>query len=183
MRTLSPTVMSPSTAAPDPIDHVVADRRVTLLALQRGSTQSDALVDRHAVPDDGRAADHDARSMVDEESLADRGTRMDVDAGHAVDHVAQEARQQRDAAPPQRMDDAMRGEGVKARIRKEDVEPAIGRRIALDRRTQVGEERRERRTHGIASYEPARTSGGFCGWIVWKGSPPGPCTIGSSPRP
>jgi hypothetical protein len=44
--------------------------------------------------------------------------------------------------------------GVKAGVREKDVEPAFSRRVAFNRRTEVGEKRRERVTHGIAPYEP-----------------------------
>jgi hypothetical protein len=52
------------------------------------------------------------------------------------------------------MDGPMCRDGVKAGIREKDVEPAFSRRVPFYRRAEVGEKRRERVTHGIASYEP-----------------------------
>jgi hypothetical protein len=76
--------------------------------------------------------------VVDEEPTPDRCAGVDVDPGPEVDDLAQQPRQNRHPPAPQRVDRAMRDDRVESGIRKDDVEPAVGGWIALDRRTQVG---------------------------------------------
>src|SRR5215217_1355606 len=86
---------------------VVLNRGVALLVgqglLHHEGAQRDALIDGHVVADDGRLADDDARPMVDDEAAADGGARVDVHAGALVGVLGEQARQQREAEPVQRV--------------------------------------------------------------------------------
>ena len=62
----SPTLIGPSSLAPEPDDHVVAHGRMALAALEAGAAERHALVERHVVADLGGLADHHAGPVVDE---------------------------------------------------------------------------------------------------------------------
>ena len=59
--------------------HIVADGRVTLARILARAAESNALIERHVVPDLRRFADDYARAMVDEEAMADLCGRVDFD--------------------------------------------------------------------------------------------------------
>ena len=79
----APTMIGPSTCAPEPMITLSLDRRVALAgdAVGRvGAAQGDVLVDGDVVADLGGLADHD-EAVVDEEIAADLRAGMDVDRG------------------------------------------------------------------------------------------------------
>ena len=79
-----PTVIGPSSLAPEPIVTLSLDRRVALAGREAGAAERDALVERDVVADLGRLADHDAHAVVDEQPVADAarpgGSRCPVSA-------------------------------------------------------------------------------------------------------
>ena len=65
-----PTVIGPSSFAPEPIVTLSSTVGCRLPRGEAGAAERDALVERHAVADLRRLADHDARAVVDEEVAA-----------------------------------------------------------------------------------------------------------------
>ena len=66
-----PTVIGPSSLAPEPIVTLSSHRRVALAGRKAGAAERHALIQRHVVADLGRLADHHAHPVVDEEAVAD----------------------------------------------------------------------------------------------------------------
>ena len=120
---------------------VIAKRRVPLGMLQRRAAERDALIDRHVVTDDGRAADNHAGAVVNEKPPADRRAGMNIDPGRPMHELGDESRENRDLLLPERVNDAMDRDRVEAGIRQQDVEPSLGGGVALNGRAQIGEKR------------------------------------------
>ena len=77
----------------------------------------------------GGLADHHAGAVVDEEAAADGGAGVDLDLGEEAADLRDHARQQRDAPAIELVREAVRQDGVEARIAEEDLDDALGRRV------------------------------------------------------
>ena len=122
-------------------DHVVLDGGVPLglreALLDEQRAQRDALEHPHAVPHDGRLADHDARPVVDGEGVADLRAGVDIDAGLAVGHFGEQTRDERDALAVEAVRQPVHGRGVETGVGEDDLVDALGRRVARGRRLGV----------------------------------------------
>ena len=114
---------------------------------EAGAAERHALVDRAVVPDLDGLADDDAHAVVDEESAPDGRTRMDLDAGQKARDVREPAREDRNAPAMEPVDEAMGGDGLKAGIRQDDVEPSANGGIAFERGAEVAKKRIEGSGH------------------------------------
>ena len=92
----SPTLIGPSTCAPEPMMTPDRKRRVALAADaggRVGAAQRDVLVDGDVVADLGGLADH-GEAMVDEEVRADLRAGMDVDRGQQAREMVDQPREE-----------------------------------------------------------------------------------------
>ena len=78
-----PTVIGPSSLAPEPIVTLSSTVGWRLPLREAGAAERDSLIERHAVADLGRLADHHAAAVVDEELVPDARRRMDLDVRSA----------------------------------------------------------------------------------------------------
>ena len=116
-----PTVIGPSSLAPEPIVTLSSTVGWRLPACEAGAAQRDALEQGHAVADLGRLADHDPGAVVDEEVAPDARGRMDLDPGHDAARVRQQARHERHVGLVQRVRDPVREDRVHARVGEQDL--------------------------------------------------------------
>ena len=105
------------------------------------------LVDGAAVADLDRLAEDDAHPVIYEHALADRRSRMDLDAGEKADEIGEKARKERHARTMERVNQAMRLEGLKSGIEQNDLEPVARGGVAFERRAQIGEKGLKRPRH------------------------------------
>jgi hypothetical protein len=103
-------------------EDVVAEGGVALAADLASATESNALVDRDVVPDDGGFANDDTHAVVDEEAAADDGAGVDLDAGPEAGDLGHEAGEELEAPAPEPMIDAMNPDGLEAGIAEQDHE-------------------------------------------------------------
>ena len=89
-----------------------------------------ALVDLDVLADDGGFPDHHAGAVVDAEPLADGGAGVNVDAGAQVGVLGQDARQDRDPQPVQRVRHAVDVDGEEAGVGGDHLVDALRCRIA-----------------------------------------------------
>jgi hypothetical protein len=131
---------------------VVAERRVALAALEAGAAEGHALVERHAVADLGRLADHHAGAVVDEE-LAPIFAAGWISTRSPSGSVGDRARQQRHPGLEQRVGDAVGEQRLHPGPAGEDLEasrrPAPrGRGRARRRRRRAPRDSRFQPIHG-----------------------------------
>ena len=128
-----PTVIGPSSLAPDADRDVVLDGRVALAGGEAGAAQRDALEQGHAVADLRRLAHHDAGAVVHEEVAPDPGRGMDLDAGHDAARIRQQTRHERHVGIVQRVGDPVSEDRVYAWIGEQDLRGADrpGGRVAI----------------------------------------------------
>ena len=88
----------------------------------------------------GAGTHHHAIAVVDKEACADAGTGMDVDLCHAARHKRNPARQIAPAARPQRMGDAVVGDGMHAGVDGPGFEQVAGGRVALQHAVHVADQ-------------------------------------------
>src|SRR5512145_2442084 len=119
---------------------IVFDRRVALAALddppaliarKTHRSQRHALVDLHAVADNGRFTDDYAGAVIDEKVLADRRAGVNIDSGFRMGRLAHDPRDQRDIRPVQFIGDPVRADRLDARIGNDDLLETLGGRIAV----------------------------------------------------
>ena len=96
--------------------------------------------DRHVVLDHGGLADHEAGGVVEENPLPDRRRRVDVGLEHGGRTALQVIGEILSAPAPQPVREAMGFDGVKALEIEHRFEEAVGRRIAVVGRDDVGAE-------------------------------------------
>ena len=132
-------------------DHVAADIRVTLDALDRIAVfieleafgaQRDALVKLDMVADGGRLTDDDARAVVDEKVIADLRAGVDVDARDLVGVLGHHPRQHRHLHAVEDVGHAVDADRLKGGIGKHDLHRAPGGGIPVVGRVKIGRQSR-----------------------------------------
>ena len=153
--------------------HIVFDVRVAFdtldgpavfVAWKAQRAQSDALIDFHMVADDGRLADHHARTVVDKESLPDPGPGMDVDAGVGVRPLRHHSGKKRNAAGIKGMGDSMRGNGFHKGITDHHLRDRAGGRVAFVSGLEIRHQRVMNFRHFLNQFTHGRAR--FFGPIV-----------------
>ena len=120
--------------------HAIADCRVALAGMPGGAAQGDAVVERDVFANLGRLADHHAIAVVDKEACANARTGVDVDLRDAARHKRNPAWQIAPAARPQRMGDAVVGDGMHAGVDGPGFEQVAGGRVALQHAVHVADQ-------------------------------------------
>ena len=133
--------MLPSTLAPAPIMHVVADLGMAVAGLLAGAAERHALQQGAVVADRGRLADHDAGAMVEHDADADPGRRIDVDGEDARALALQVEREVAPALLQQLVGEAVRDERVEAFEVEQRLDIAAAGGIAIVDGGKVGAER------------------------------------------
>src|SRR5256712_795974 len=125
-------------------DHdVVAERRVTLLALETRAPQRDPMEQCDVLPDLRRLTDDDAHAVVDEEAGPEPGGGMDLDSGQEARDVGNEAGGGAPAAVPDAVGHAMERDRGHPPIAQHHLEPRPRRGVALQRRAYLRAGRRK----------------------------------------
>ena len=113
--------------------HALAERRMALgPAIQRGAAERYALVDGAVIADRGGLADHHPHAVVDEHAPADDRRRVDFDAGQPAREVRGKAPEPDQPMDPEPMREAMRPDGVQARIAGQHFPSRARGRVALE---------------------------------------------------
>ena len=97
----------------------------------RHGAERHALIELHAVTDDGRLADDHAGAVVDGEILADGRAGIDVDARLRVGILRHDARDHRHFLKIQLVRDAVDEDGKHPGVGQNDLLPARGRGVAV----------------------------------------------------
>ncbi len=113
-------------------EDVVAESGMALAADLAGSAESDALVERYVVADDGGFADDNAHAVIDEEAAADDGAGMDLDAGPEADDLGHEAGEEFEVPAPEPVVDAVNPDRLQARVAEQHHEPRGRGGVALE---------------------------------------------------
>ena len=120
--------------------HAVADLRMAVAALLAGAAERHVVQHRDVVLDDRGFADHEAGRVIEENAAADLRRRMDVALEHRRRAALQVEREIAAALAPQPMRQPMGLDGVEALVVEHRLDQAIGRRIAVGGRHEVGAE-------------------------------------------
>ena len=121
--------------------HAAADLRMAVPVLLAGAAERHAVQDRDVVLDHRGLADHEAGGVVEEDAAADPRGRMDVALEHRRRAALQIEREILAALAPEPVRQPMRLDGVEALVIEHRLDEAVGGRIAVDRRDDVGAER------------------------------------------
>src|ERR1700733_2707601 len=113
-------------------DDIVSDGGVPLALLLAGTTQRHALIEQHVIADFGSFADHYAHAVVYEAASSDGGAGMDLNPGDSSIELRNNPRHQRKARGVHAMSRAVQQDGMKAGVTEEDLERALGGRIAME---------------------------------------------------
>src|SRR5690606_18516430 len=96
------------------------------------AAEGDAVVKRHVVPDLGRLADDEAHAVIDEEPLADGGAGMDLDPRDETPDAGDDAAEQKPAAAPGGVRQAIEHHRLKAGIGEHDFQTRARGRVPRD---------------------------------------------------
>ena len=139
-RAQCPISILPMILAPAPImtpRRILGWRSPVLLA---GAAERHVVQDRHVVLDHRGLADHQAGRVVEEDAAADARRRMDVGLEHRRGTALQVVGEVLAALAPQPVRQPVRLDGVEALEIEHRLDEAVGRRIAVEGRDDVGAE-------------------------------------------
>ena len=121
--------------------HAVADLRMAVAVILAGAAERDAVQHRDVVADHRGLADHEAGGVIEEDAAADLGGRMDVALEHRRRAALQVIGEVLAALVPQPVRQPVGLDGVEALVVEHRLDEAVGRRIAVEHRDDVGAER------------------------------------------
>src|SRR5229473_4485815 len=110
---------------------------MTLLFLEAGAAERDALVDQHVVADFGGLPEHHAHTMIDEQAPADLRARMNLDTGEPARKLADQTAEQLCVMLPEPMCDAMKPDRMQSRICEHNLERGARGGVAVKDRLDV----------------------------------------------
>ena len=129
--------------------HAVTNRGVTLHLLQGTAAQGYAVVEHHVVANLGGLTNHDTHAVIDEEAAANRGARVNLHAGQKTGELRERTRQRlRLFLLPELMREAVRPDGVHARIVQSDLDSAARSGVVLADVLNIFTQARNK-THGV----------------------------------
>ena len=114
---------------------------MAVAVLLAGAAERHAVQHRHVVADRRGLADHEAGGVIEEDAAADLGRRMDVALEHRRRAALQVIGEILAALVPEPVRQPMRLDGVEALVVEHRLDEAVGGRIAVERRDDVGAER------------------------------------------
>ena len=121
--------------------HAVGDLRMAVAVFLAGAAERHVMQHRDVVADHRGLADHEAGGVIEEDAAADLRRRMDVALEHRRRAALQVIREVLAALAPEPVRKPMRLNGVEAFVVEHRLDEAVGRRIAVEGRDDVGAER------------------------------------------